>query len=58
MLTTLIVLFVVYVAVTAWQMRRALAAPEGAAKQREAVRLLLAVTLGVPLAIAFIFVGW
>ena len=58
MLWTLIALFVVYALAITWQMRRALSAAEGAAKQREAVRLLFAVTLGVPLALAFIFVGW
>ena len=58
MIPTLIALFVVYALAITWQMRRALSAPEGASKQREAVRLLLAVTLGIPLALAFIFVGW
>lgn len=57
MVPTLIVLFVVYALGVTWQMRRALSAPGGPARQREAVRLLLAVTLGVPLALAFVFVG-
>ena len=58
MIPTLIALFVAYALAVTWQMRRALSAPDGPARQREAVRLLLAVTLGVPLALAFIFVGW
>ena len=45
MLWTLVALFVVYALAITWQMRRALSAAEGAAKQREAVRLLFAVTL-------------
>ena len=54
MVTALIALFVVYVAATAWQGRRALAVTSPAARLREARRLLVVVSLGVPLAVAFI----
>jgi len=54
MITALIALFVVYVAATAWQGRRALAATVPAVRLREARRLLVVVSLGVPLAVAFI----
>ena len=50
----LVVLFLLYVALVSRQMRRSLAATEPRARLREARRLLLVVTLGVPLAVAFI----
>ncbi|MGE3960823.1 MAG: hypothetical protein AB7F65_03990 [Dehalococcoidia bacterium] len=55
MIPTLVVLFVLYVLLTSWQMRRALATKEPEARFREAKRLLWSTTLGVPLLIAFIF---
>jgi hypothetical protein len=51
----LIVLFALYVAVTAWQMRRAVATQDPEAKLAEAKRLLFTSVLGVPLLVAFIF---
>ena len=51
----LVGLFVLYVAATAWQARRALATRSPADRLREATRLLVVVSLGVPLAIALIF---
>jgi hypothetical protein len=44
----LIVLFALYVAVTAWQMRRAVATHDPEAKLAEAKRLLFTSALGVP----------
>ncbi len=55
MIAILIALFVLYVALTAWQGRRALAATAPAARLREARLLLVVVSLGVPLALALIF---
>lgn len=55
MIPGLIVLFVLYVVVTAWQMRRALATKEPEARLNEAKRLLWLSVLGVPLLVAFIF---
>ena len=55
MIPGLIVLFALYVIVTAWQMRRALATQEPVAKLAEAKRLLFTSALGVPLLVAFIF---
>jgi hypothetical protein len=53
--SALLALFVVYFLGVTWQMRRAMRAPQGAARLREARLLLLVVTAGVPLAVAFIF---
>ena len=52
----LVALFVLYVALVSWQMRRALAASEPAARLAEARRLLLLASAGLPLAIAFILI--
>lgn len=57
MIPALVALFALYIVLVTWQMRRALSAADVAVKQREAKRLLLVVTLGLPLAIAFVFVG-
>ena len=54
---TLVVLFAVYCALVTWQMRRAVRSREPQARLREARRLLLLVSLGVPLAMAFIFLS-
>ncbi len=51
---TLIALFVLYVALVSWQMRRALATQEPRVRLAEARRLLLLATIGVPLVPAFI----
>ncbi len=51
----LIALFVIYVVVTLFQMRRALATKEPQARLAEAKRLLFTTVLGLPLLIAFIF---
>jgi hypothetical protein len=53
----LLVLFAVYAAGTVWQARRALAAAEPDARLREAWRLLIVVSLGVPLLAAFILLA-
>ncbi|MFA7248834.1 MAG: hypothetical protein WC273_04315 [Dehalococcoidia bacterium] len=53
MMPGLIALFVGYVILTAWQARRALAAPQET-KLGEAVRFLIISFLGVPLAVAMI----
>lgn len=55
MIPALVVLFAIYVLVTAYQMRRALATHEPEARLREAKRLLWTTTLGIPLLVAFIF---
>lgn len=55
MTAVLIALFALYVAASAWQGRRALAATAPAARLREARRLVVVVSLGVPLALALIF---
>lgn len=52
LVSALLALFVVYSLGVTWQMRRAVRAPQGAARLREARRLLLLVTAGVPLAVA------
>ncbi len=57
MLPALIALFVAYTLAVAWQSRRALSTPDPAHRLREAVRLLILSTLGVPLVIAMIFVA-
>ncbi len=53
MMPGLIALFVIYVVGSAWQARRALAAPP-ATKQVEAIRLLIVSFLGLPIAVAMI----
>jgi len=53
MMPGLIALFVSYVVLTAWLARRALAA-SGEARRGEAIRLLAATFLGVPLVVAMI----
>ena len=50
-------LFAAYVLLVTWQMRRAVRTPEGVARLREARRLLLLVSLGVPLLVAFILIA-
>lgn len=51
----LLALFVAYFLGVTWQMRRAVRAPAGVARLREARLLLLVVTAGVPLAVALVF---
>ena len=53
MMPGLIALFVLYVALTAWQARRAVRAP-AETKMGEAVRFLLFSFLGVPILVAMI----
>lgn len=53
----LIALFVVYVLLTLWQMRVALAAREPHARLAHARRLLLLVSAGVPLLVVLILVA-
>lgn len=57
MLPTLLALFVTYTLATAWQARRALGTRDPALRLREAVRLLVLATLGVPLVVALIVVA-
>ncbi|MDP6607156.1 MAG: hypothetical protein QF664_13005 [Dehalococcoidia bacterium] len=57
MLPVLIAVFALYVAVVTFQMRQAVAATEQRERQRQAVRLLLLVSAGVPLAAALIVVA-
>ena len=52
----LVAVFLVYVAIVTWQMRRAVRATEPALRLREALRLLVVVSAGVPLLGAFILV--
>lgn len=54
MMPVLIALFALYVLATLWQGRSTVAATEPAQRLREARRLLIVVSLGVPLAVAFI----
>ncbi|MEX2228028.1 MAG: hypothetical protein WEB13_00170 [Dehalococcoidia bacterium] len=54
MMPVLIALFAVYVVATLWQGRRTVAAVDPALRLREARTLLIVVSLGVPLAVAFI----
>ena len=56
MLPAVLVLFALYVLAVTWQMRRALAA-RAELRPREAVRLLILVSLGVPLAAVLILVA-
>jgi hypothetical protein len=51
----LLVLFAAYFVVVTWLMWRALRAPQGTARLREARLLLLVVSAGFPLAVALIF---
>lgn len=53
----LVALFLVYVVAVTWQMRRAVAASDPTARQREARRLLFVVSAGVPLLGAFVLVA-
>jgi cytochrome oxidase assembly protein ShyY1 len=50
-------LFAVYVLLTLWQMRRAFATTEAGARLREARRLLVLVSAGVPLLAVLILVA-
>ena len=52
-----VALLVVYAAAVTWQMRRALATSEPGARLREARRLLLLVSAGVPLVAVLILVA-
>ncbi len=54
----IVALFVVYAAAVTWQMRRALATSEPRARLREARRLLLMVSAGVPLLAVLILVAF
>ncbi len=54
----IIAIFAVYFILVTWQMRRALRAGEPASRLREARRLLLLVSAGVPLAAALILVAF
>ncbi len=54
----IIAVFAVYFILVTWQMRRALRAGEAAARLREARRLLLLVSAGVPLAAVLILVAF
>ena len=53
----LIALFALYVLLTLWQMRRALATQDPHARLTEARRLLLLVSAGVPLLVVLILVA-
>ena len=53
----LIALFALYVLLTLWQMRRALATHDPHARLTEARRLLLLVSAGVPLLVVLILVA-
>ncbi|MCK9487088.1 MAG: hypothetical protein M0R73_10405 [Dehalococcoidia bacterium] len=53
----LIALFILYVVVSAYQMRRALATQEPRARLVEAKRLLFTTFLGVPLLVGFIIMA-
>jgi len=55
MIPGLIVLFALYVVLTAWQMRRAIRSQDPAVRLNEAKKLLWLSFLGVPLLVAFIF---
>lgn len=57
MLPAVLALFVAYAAAVTWQMRRAVRATDSARRNREAVRLLLLVSAGAPLAAVLIFVA-
>lgn len=55
MIPGLIILFALYVVLTAWQMRRAIRSQDPAVRLNEAKKLLWLSFLGVPLLVAFIF---
>ncbi len=57
MTAVVVALLVVYAAAVTWQMRRALATSEPGARLREARRLLLLVSAGVPLVAVLILVA-
>ena len=57
LMPALIALFAVYVALTLWQARRALATHEPRARLTQAMRLLALVSLGVPLVVVLILVA-
>lgn len=57
MAPALIALFAAYTLAVAWQARRALSTADPALRLREAVRLLILSTLGVPLVITLIVVA-
>jgi hypothetical protein len=54
MISVLIALFFLYIVSTLWQARRTLAATNPERRLREARNLLILVSLGVPLLVAFI----
>ena len=54
MVGVLLALFAAYFVVVTWLMRRAVRAPQGPARLREARLLLLVVSAGIPLALALI----
>ncbi len=56
-IAAVLVLFAAYAVAVTWQMRRAVAATDPADRQREARRLLIAVSAGVPLLAVLIFVA-
>lgn len=58
MLPAVIAVFALYVAVVTWQMRRAVATREPRERQRQAVRLLLLVSAGAPLAAGLMLVAF
>ena len=57
MIAPLVALFGAYALLVTWQMRRAVTTREPAARQREAVRLLLLVSVGAPRAAILILVA-
>ena len=57
LIQALVALFALYVLLTLWQMRRALATREPQARLREARRLLLLVSAGVPILVVLILVA-
>lgn len=57
MVNVLIALFVVYVLVTVWQMRRAVQASDPQQRLTEARRLLFTTSLGLPILIGLILVA-
>ncbi len=58
MLPAVIAVFALYAAVVTWQMRRAVATTEPRERRRQAVRLLLLVSAGAPLAAVPILVAF
>ncbi len=57
LIAVLVALFAAYAGATLWQMRRAVATTDPRARLREAQRLLLLVSLGVPLLVVLILVA-